>query len=175
MYSPIFIPSASGQHDVQPGDPLPDTLSSLLVGYPYGYTIAVAPPYFSSGAHIGPAAINRNDVNAYVQDTWKINQHWALDYGLRYEVYTPMTERAHRTAGFLNPYPPAGVPQEYVINPQPGYQSGWNGWGPRVQIDWNAPGQVRVHAGGAITVLLAEIPGRIISSLARLPSASIRE
>jgi hypothetical protein len=153
VYSPIFIPSASGQHDVEPGDPLPDTLSSLLVGYPYGYIISVAPPYFSSGAHIGPAAINRNDVNAYVQDTWKINQHWALDYGLRYEVYTPITERAHRTSSFLNPYPPAGVAQEFLINPQPGYRSGWNGWGPRVQIDWNAPGQVRVHAGGAITVI----------------------
>ena len=77
VYSPVFIPSASGQHNVQAGDPLPDTLSSLLVGYPYGYTIAVAPPYFSNGAHIGPAAINRNDVNAYVEDTWKINR--ALD------------------------------------------------------------------------------------------------
>ena len=153
VYSPTFIPSASGQHNVQPGDPLPDTLSSLLVGYPYGYTIAVAPPYFSNGPHIGPAAINRNDVNAYVQDTWKINRQWALDYGLRYEVYTPITERAHRTSSFLNPFPAAGVGQEYLINPQPGYQSGWNGWGPRVQIDWNAPGQLRVHAGGAITVI----------------------
>src|SRR6185437_9574489 len=153
VYSPTFIPSASGQHDIQPGDPLPDTLSSLLVGYPYGYTISVAPPYFSSGPHIGPAAINRNDVNAYVQDTWKINEHWALDYGLRYEVYTPITERAHRTSSFLDAFPPTGGGQVYLINPQPGYQSGWNGWGPRVQVDWNAPGQFRVHAGGAITVI----------------------
>jgi hypothetical protein len=153
VYSPTFIPSASGQHDVQPGDPLPDTLSSLLIGYPYGYTIAVAPPYFSNGAHIGPAAVNRNDVNGYVQDTWKINDHWALDYGLRYEVYTPIEERAHRTSSFLNAFPPAGAGQEYLINPQPTYQSGWSGWGPRVQIDWNAPGKVRVHAGGAITVI----------------------
>jgi hypothetical protein len=153
VYSPTFIPSASGQHDVQPGDPLPDTLSSLLIGYPYGYTIAVAPPYFSNGTHIGAAAVNRNDVNGYVQDTWKINDHWALDYGLRYEVYTPIEERAHRTSSFLNPFPPAGAGQEYLINPQPTYQSGWNGWGPRVQIDWNAPGKVRVHAGGAITVI----------------------
>ena len=45
VYSPVFIPSASGEHNVQVGDPLPDTLSSLLIGYPYGYTIAVAPPY----------------------------------------------------------------------------------------------------------------------------------
>lgn len=153
VYSPTFIGSASGHHNVQPGDPLPDTLSSLLVGYPYGYTIAVAPPYFSNGPHIGPAAINRNDVNAYVQDTWKINRRWALDYGLRYEVYTPIQERAHRTSSFLEMFPPAGVTQQYLINPQPAYQSGWNGWGPRVQIDWNAPNGFRVHAGGAITVI----------------------
>lgn len=153
VYSPAFIPSASGRHNIQPGDPLPDTLSSLLTGYPYGYTISVAPPYFSNGAHIGAAAINRNDVNGYVQDTWKINDRWALDVGLRYELYTPITERAHRTSSFLNPFPPAGVGQEYLINPQPGYQTDRNGWGPRVQIDWNAPGRFRVHAGGGITVI----------------------
>ncbi len=153
VYSPVFIPSASGQHDVQPGQPLPDTLSSLLLGYPYGYTIAVAPPYASNGAHIGPAAINRNDVNAYIEDTWKINPQWTLDYGLRYELYTPISERANRTSSFLNSFPPAGVGQEYLINPQPTYQTDRNGWGPRVQVDWNAPQAVHVHMGGAITVI----------------------
>ena len=153
VYSPVFIPSASGQHDVQPGQPLPDTLSSLLLGYPYGYTIAVAPPYSSDGAHIGPAAINRNDVNAYVEDTWKINPQWTLDYGLRYEIYTPISERAHRTSSFLNSFPPVGVGQEYLINPQPTYETNWNAWGPRVQVDWNAPHAVHVHMGGSITVI----------------------
>ncbi len=149
VYSPVFIPSASGQHNVQVGDPLPDTLSSLLIGYPYGYTIAVAPPYSSDGAHIGPAAINRNDVNAYIEDIWKINPKWTLDYGLRYEVYTPISERAYRTSSFLNSFPPAGVGQEYLINPQPTYQTDWNGWGPRVQVEWNAPQAVHVHIGGS--------------------------
>ncbi len=153
VYSPVFIPSASGQHDVQPGQPLPDTLSSLLIGYPYGYTIAVAPPYASNGAHIGPAAINRNDVNGYVEDTWKINPQWTLDYGLRYELYTPISERANRTSSFLNSFPPAGVDQEYLINPRPTYQTDWNGWGPRLQVDWNAPHAVHVHIGAAITVI----------------------
>jgi hypothetical protein len=153
VYSPVFIPSASGKHNVQVGDPLPDTLSSLLIGYPYGYTIAVAPPYASDGAHVGPAAINRNNVNAYVQDTWKINPLWTLDYGLRYEVYTPISERAYRTSSFLNSFPPAGVGQEYLLNPQPTYRTDWNGWGPRVQVEWNAPQAVNVHMGGAITVI----------------------
>jgi hypothetical protein len=153
VYSPVFIPSASGQHDVQPGQPLPDTLSSLLIGYPYGYTIAVAPPYSSNGAHIGPAAINRNGVNAYVEDTWKINPQWTVEYGLRYELYTPIAERADRTSSFLNSFPAAGVGQEYLINPKPTYRTDWNGWGPRVQVDWNAPQAVHVHMGGAITVI----------------------
>jgi len=153
VYSPVAIASASGRHNVQAGDPLPDTLSSLLLGDPYGYTIAVAPPYASNGAHIGPAAINRNNINAYAEDTWKINPHWTLDYGLRYEVYTPITERANRTSSFLNTFPAAGVGQQYLINPRPTYQTDWNGWGPRVQIAWNAPKGLRVHAGGAITVI----------------------
>lgn len=153
VYSPVFIPSVSGTHDVEPGDPLPDTLSSLLTGYPYSYTVAVAPPYFSNGAHIGPAAINRNDFNFYVQDTWKMNERFTLDYGLRYEVYRPITERAHRTSSFLEVNPPAGTEQQFVINPQPGYQAGWNGWGPRVQLDWRAPYKVLVHVGGGITVI----------------------
>ena len=153
VYSPVFIPSASGRHDIQPGQPLPDTLSSLLLGVPYAYTIAVAPPYASNGAHIGAAAINRNDVNAYIEDTWKINPEWTLEYGLRYELYTPISERADRTAGFLNSFPPAGVGQEYLINPQPSYRTDGNGWGPRVQVDWNAPHAVHVHLGAGITVI----------------------
>jgi hypothetical protein len=153
VYSPIFIPSQSGTHNVQPGDPLPDTLSSLLIGYPYAYTVAVAPPYFSNGTHIGPAAINRNNFTIYAQDTWKLSDRFVLDYGLRYEVYSPITERAKRTSSFLDVNPPKGVDQQYVINPQPGYQFGWNGWGPRVQLDWRATSQLHVHVGSGITVI----------------------
>ena len=35
-----------------------------------------------------------------------------------------------RTSSFLNSFPPAGGGQEYLINPQPSYQTDWNGWGP---------------------------------------------
>jgi hypothetical protein len=153
VYSPEFIPSASGRHNIAPGDPLPDTLSSLLTGFPYSYTVAVAPTYFSNGPHIGPAAINRNNFTVFVQDTWKMNDQLTLEYGLRYEVYSPITERAHRTSSFLDVSPPAGTPQQYLINPQPGYQFGWNGWEPRVQLDWRAPLKLLVHVGGAITVI----------------------
>src|SRR6267378_3880538 len=38
-YSPVLIPSASGQHDIAPGDPLPDSLTGLLTATPYSYTV----------------------------------------------------------------------------------------------------------------------------------------
>ncbi len=152
-YSPINIPSQSGQHNIRIGDPLPDTLSSLLSGSPFVYTVAVAPPYFSGGDHIGAAAINRNAFAFFAQDTWKISARLVLDYGLRYELYTPVTERAKRTSGLAFSNTPSGVEQQFVVNPQPGYRFNLDGLGPRVQLDWLAGAQIHVRAGGAITTI----------------------
>ena len=152
-YSPVDIPSQSGMHNIRVGDPLPDTLSGLLSGSPFVYTVVVAPPYFSGGAHIGAAAINRNAFGFFAQDTWKISPRLVLDYGLRYELYTPVTERAKRTSGIAFSNTPTGVAQQFVINPQPGYRFNLDGLGPRVQLDWLAWQQIHLRAGGAITTI----------------------
>ncbi len=149
VYSPVDIASQSGTHNIAKGEPLPDTLSALLTGSAFVYTTAITPPYISGGIHIGPAAISRNGFAAYVQDTFKISPRFTLDYGVRYEVYSPITERAHRTAGFL--YTAAG--QEYVANPQPGYRFDWGGVNPRVQLDWRVKGSLHLHAGGGLTTV----------------------
>ena len=148
-YADEFIASQSGTHNISPGDPLPDTLSSFLSGSPFVYTVAIAPPYFSNGQHIGPAAISRNNINAYFQDTWKVTSRFTLDYGLRWELYQPITERARRTGGFLSLN---GI-QEYVIDPQPGYKTDWNAWGPRIEGAWQVTNKLTAHAGGGITVI----------------------
>jgi hypothetical protein len=145
---PVIL-SQSGTHNLYPGDPFPDTLSSFLSGSPFVYTVAIAPPYFSSGAHIGPAAITRNNFSFYLQDTWKVTPRFTLDYGLRWDLYTPITERARRTSSFLNVN---GV-QEYVVNPQPGFQTDRNGWEPRVQAAWQVTSKLSAHAGAGITVI----------------------
>jgi hypothetical protein len=149
--SPIL--SASGGHNIGVGQQLPDTLSAFLLGSAFSYTVAVAPPQFPQGDQIGVAAISRYNLNFYAQDTWKISPRLTLDYGLRYELYSPITERAHRTAGmeFLNG--PSGPQQLYLINPQPPY--GWlgNNWGPRVGVSWQASKDLRIRAGGALTTI----------------------
>jgi hypothetical protein len=148
-YSTEAIPSQSGTHNIAIGDPLPDTLSSFLSGSPFVYTVAIAPPYFSNGPHIGPAAISRNDVNAYAEDTWKVTPQFTLSYGVRWELYTPISERARRTSGFLT----VNGQQEFVVNPQPGYQTNWHAFAPRVQAAWQATSKLQVHVGGAITTI----------------------
>ena len=148
-YASENIQSQSGKHDIKVGDPLPDTLSAFLSGAPFVYTVAVAPPYSSNGAHIGPAAIGRNGINAYVQDTWKVTPSFTLDYGVRWEHYGPITERARRTSSFQE----VNGTQEFVVNPQPGYNAGWKGWGPRVQASWQISSKLSAHAGGGVTVI----------------------
>jgi len=143
------ISSASGKHNVNPGDKLPDTLSSFLTGSPFVYTVGIAPPYFSNGEHIGPAAISRNNFSAWFQDTWKVTPRFTLDYGVRWDLYTPITERARRTGGFVAI---DGV-QQYVINPQPGYQTNWKAFDPRVQASWQITNKLVAHAGGGITTI----------------------
>ncbi len=149
-YSPVDITSRSGTHNIHRGDPLPDTLSAFLTGSPFAYTRAVAPSYFSNGERIGPAADNRDAYEAYVEDTWKTSQKLTLAYGLRFELYTPISERAHRASGF---YPTAGGGQQFLINPQPRYRTNRNNWGPRLQADYRLGHGLIAHAGGALTTV----------------------
>ncbi len=152
-YSPVDIKSQSGKHDIAAGDPLPDTLSGLLTASAFAYTLAVAPSYFSQGEHIGAAAISRDSGSFYIQDSWKMTQRFLLNYGLRYEVYTPITERANRTSGLNNVSIGGVIHQEYLINPQPGYRTNWNGFGPRVQVSYRAKKNLQINAGGGITII----------------------
>ncbi len=152
-YSPVAIRSLSGAHDIPAGAPLPDTLTALLTASPFAYTLAVAPSYFPQGDQIGVAAISRYNANVFVQDTWKVSDRLVLDYGLRYEVYTPISERAKRTAGLLTFDGANGPYQEYVINPQPAYKLDLGGWGPRIRLSWRAAKDLVITAGGAITTI----------------------
>jgi hypothetical protein len=43
--------------------------------------------------------------------------------------------------------------QEYVVNPQPGFQTDRNGWEPRVQAAWQVTSKLSAHAGAGITVI----------------------
>ncbi len=148
-YATEAIPSKSGTHDIRPGDPLPDTLSAFLSGSPFVYTVGIAAPYFSGGEHIGPAAISRNNVSFFVQDTFKANSRLTIDYGIRWDLYTPLTERARRTSTVVT----ADGEQQYLINPQPGYLTNWKAWQPRVQVSWQVTPKLLARAGAGVMTI----------------------
>jgi hypothetical protein len=157
-YSPINIPSASGQHDIHSGDPLPDALTGLLTASAFTYTTAVAPLLFAQGDRIGDAAIRREAYNVFVQDSWKVSSRLALNYGLRYEIVSPIREASRQTSRpVIAPENGSAPGSQLLINPQPGFKLDKNGWGPRVAIDWRVAGNTLVRAGGGITTLLVNL------------------
>ena len=155
-YAPVAIHSLSGGHDIQPGDPLPDSLTGLLTASAFTYSVAVAPTIFSQGDHIGDSAIHRDAYNAYVQDSWKVSPKLTVDYGLRYEINSPIREQARRTSGMVLNGP--GVPGSlFVINPQPGYELDKKGLAPRLALRWHAADKTQLLAAGGITTSIPNV------------------
>jgi len=164
-YSPVFIPSASGQHDIEPGDPLPDSLVGLLTATPYSYSTNVAADFVAQGDKFNEMAVRRQAYAFYFQDAWKATSHLTVNYGLRYEVNSRIAEAKNRTSGPLivgpdgkpAPFWTPGVQQPFFDNPQPPYQKDWNGWGPRLGLDYGIGTHTVLHAGGAIATLLTNL------------------
>ncbi len=152
-YATAAIPSASGKHNISVGQQLPDTLTALLLGSAFSYAVAVAPPQFPQGAQIGVAAVSRYGVNAYWEDTWKVRPNLIVDYGLRYELYSPLSERAHRSVGLRFLDGANGPEQQYLINPAPRYRWRGNNWGPRARINWQPIHDLWLRVGGGLTTI----------------------
>ena len=164
-YSPVDIPSSSGTHNIHTGDPLPDALTGLLTGTPYSYNIIAAASITPVGGKFNEAGVRREAYNFYFQDAWKASPQLTLNYGLRYEVNSRIHEATKRTSlpVFLNAqgkptgYWDRNATQKMLINPQPPYDQDWNGWGPRIAVDYALGKHTVLHAGGAITTLVPNL------------------
>ena len=62
----------------------------------------------------------------------------------------------------------------FVVNPQPGYKTDWNGWAPRVQAAWQVTQQILGSRRRGDHRPFRRISGRITSSPAPRPLSSIR-
>jgi hypothetical protein len=153
VYSPVAITSASGAHNTAVGDPLPDSLTAFLTATPFSYNISETNSLFPRGDRIGLIGVRRDAYNFYAQDSWKIGSRLVLDYGLRYELNKPFTERNHLTSGLV----PSGSGWKYVVNVQPTFETDYNGWGPRLAASVRLADNTTFHAGGAITTILPNI------------------
>ncbi len=164
-YSPVLITSASGTHDIQPGDPLPDSLTGLLTATPYAYSVMGAASVTPTGDKFDEAAVRREAYNFYFQDAWKATSRLTFNYGLRYEVNSRIHEAEKRTSvpkfldasGKDTPYYNHSAHQIFLYDPQPPYDQDWNGWGPRLSVDYALTKNTVLHAGGSIATLLPNL------------------
>lgn len=164
-YSPVFIPSAGGQHDIQPGDPLPDSLLGLLTATPYEYTILAPYRLTPTGDKFDEAAVHRESYNFYFQDSWKATSNLGVNYGLRYELNSRIKEAQNRTSvaapvgadGQPTDWLTPGATQEFLFNPQPIYPLDWRGFGPRVTVDYTLSKHTVLHAGGSVMTQLPNL------------------
>ena len=153
----MLITSASGTHDIKPGDPLPDSLTGLLTATPYSFSIIAPADVTPAGDRFDEAAVRREAYNFYFQDTWKARPNLTVNYGLRYEVNSRIHEAGNRTSlpKFIDangndvPYSDHKAKQIFLYNPQPPYDQDWNGWGPRLSVDYAVKSHTVLHAGGA--------------------------
>lgn len=164
-YSPVKITSASGAHDIQVGEPLPDALTGLLTATAYSYNIIAAASLTPVGGKFNEAGVRREAYNFYFQDAWKATARLSVTYGLRYEVNSRIHDATKRTSlpiftdanGKPTGYWDRNARQTMLINPQPPYNQDWNGWGPRLEFDYAASKHTVLHAGGAITTLIPNL------------------
>jgi hypothetical protein len=164
-YSPVLITSASGTHNIRPGDPLPDSLTGLLTATPYSYSVIAAADVTPKGNRFDEAAVRREAYDFYFQDTWKASSRMTLNYGLRYEVNSRIHEAENRTSvprfvgtdGKDVPYWDHSAKQIFLYNPQPPYDQDWNGWGPRLSADYAVTTHTVMHLGGSITSIVPNL------------------
>jgi len=164
-FSPVEITSASGTHDISPGEPLPDSLSGLLTATPYSYDIMAPADVTPVGNKFNEAGVRREAYEFYFQDVWKASAKLTVSYGLHYELNTRIHEATKRTSlpiflgadGRTVPYWDRTASQLELINPQPPYDLDRKGWGPRLALDYGLSKRTTLHAGGAITTLLPNL------------------
>ncbi len=132
-------------------------------GDPFADFILGLPDFYTQGA-VSYEHLTENEVNLYAQDSWQIRHDLTFNYGLRWEVNTPFTDRNNAIETFRFPAP-GQPPQQSTVFPTappgllfPGdtnvpaglFNTNYRGFSPRIGIayspGWLGPNKLVIRA-----------------------------
>jgi hypothetical protein len=120
-------------------------LSNTLQSTQFLGDLSAPSPFFNGST--GQAQARQEYYITYVQDEWKIRQNLTLNYGLRYEYYTPLREKDDRQILFDII---TGTLRDSSQDP---FHSSKNNFGPRLALTWSPNPTGTGYFGGGKTVL----------------------
>jgi len=101
--------------------------------------------------------VNKN-WGAFVQDDWKVRDNLTLNLGIRYDYFSPITDKLGQTSTFIVDQQPTGTPQSgkgevivagtHGLPPNGTYFSDKSGFQPRGGFSWNVSGDGRLALRG---------------------------
>ena len=120
-------------------------LSNSLQSTQYLGDVSAPSPFFNNSS--GQVQPRQTYYIAYAQDEWKIKPNLTMNYGLRYEYYSPLDEKDNRQIFFdIN----TGVLRDPTTTP---FQSSKANFGPRIGLTWSPSPNGNGFFGGGRTVL----------------------
>ncbi len=124
-----------------------NAVASLLLGYGSG----------GSAPHPAPIAEGHRDYALYAEDTWRVSKRLTVDYGLRWEIQGPTTDRYNRFSTFLfNAPSPISVPGfnlQGALSFANGHQmwnTDWNEFAPRIGLAYKLTDKLVFRTGFGI-------------------------
>jgi hypothetical protein len=126
--------------------------ASLLLGFPTAFTARQTQVLDRKSWYLA----------AFAQDDWTVQRDLTLNFGLRWETDTPMTDASNRMNGFdpiaINPV--SGTPGVVKFAGVNGWRTSpydldWNNFGPRVGFAWKPLGSLTTVVRGGFGIFFA--------------------
>ncbi|MBL8186979.1 MAG: TonB-dependent receptor [Acidobacteria bacterium] len=129
---------------------LNQNLTAAFIGdmsAPGGFRVATNPITTITRDGDGFHRARQHYLIGYAQDEWKLRPNFTLNYGLRYEYYSPVKEQDGRAIVV------DAVTGQFRDSKAPYYQASRNGFGPRLAFAWSPEvfkGKTVIRAGGGL-------------------------
>src|SRR6185436_19270235 len=107
------------------------------------------------------------DYGFFVQDDWKLRPNLTLNIGLRYEIFTPLTEKEGRITNLV--FPAGQLNQSTVQIKDKLFDTDLNNFSPRIGVAWT-PGSLRkLVVRGGFGIAYNRTPGVLFGNTAGNP------